>query len=264
MLIFFSLNFDCFMNYTSCAIKYFFKHIGILLTLMIFLLYNSSVQKLGINTEDPKDLNMISDISTSNIYSIIGKNGINYETYITENINNNNDSNGNNSNDKNSNNNDNKNNGNSSNNKNKNNIYDQTNSLIKIKKDYIIKNNELAYIKKLNKNILYLHSISIEYILSYTFSFIILIILMILNSFSEAKLIQEGNGNWRYQCPLDKLDLILNIIEFIIIVYLTRISINTWNYSYVFKCTKYINYSIIIYITMGPLINVIIIINYNN
>eukprot|EP00833_Pecoramyces_ruminatium_P001603 jgi/Orpsp1_1/1175635/evm.model.c7180000054635.1 len=91
---------------------------------------------------------------------------------------------------------------------------------------------------QLNKNILFLHSLYTEFLSIYIFYFIPITSLILIISRKKDMDIQENDGKWRYQCPLDKLDLALNITEFIIILYLTRISIITRNYIYVFKCTK--------------------------
>lgn len=242
LLIYISFNFSCFSNYLSCALKYLFKHCGILLLFEIIALYISSAYRLGITNEESGILNLEifkdSKIISSNYLeseSLDQNEMLNIEKKLNE-----------------------------IQEKNRISIISQNEKNSNISKITMNKSktiSESQYYTQLNKNILFLHTLYTELISIYIIFIIIFISLILFYSKKNNVDIQEKNGKWRYQCPLDKLDLALNIIEFILIIYITRISIITWNYIYVFKCTKNINYSIIIFITLGPLINVILIIN---
>ncbi|OUM60768.1 hypothetical protein PIROE2DRAFT_13406 [Piromyces sp. E2] len=111
----------------------------------------------------------------------------------------------------------------------------------------------------LNKIIVYIHSFLVEVICIYVIILIILVSVTVGYHFKEGKTIQEEDKKWRYDCPLIKFDLILNLIEFFLLIYLNIGVIKVWNFIFVFRCVKYIRYSTIVWITIGPLANVYII-----
>jgi len=69
--------------------------------------------------------------------------------------------------------------------------------------------------------------------------------------------IHEYNGKWRYQCPLENYDMVADLIEFILLLYLMLLVVKIWNYTYIFKCTRFIGYFTILWVSIGPLINIL-------
>eukprot|EP00833_Pecoramyces_ruminatium_P016426 jgi/Orpsp1_1/1190458/evm.model.d7180000079107.1 len=109
--------------------------------------------------------------------------------------------------------------------------------------------------KKINNGILYIHTLYVEFTCLYIGICIIFLVTVIIYSKSETDYTQEFDGKWRYKCSLSEFDLVMNLIEFLIFLYLLSSSIKIWNYNYIFKCIKYIGFSIPIGITFGPLMN---------
>jgi len=109
---------------------------------------------------------------------------------------------------------------------------------------------------KLNKSINYIHSICEEFAGIYIAMFFIFTILIIYYGKKETKYGQQFDGKWRYESPLDTMNLVVNLLQFILITYLIVKVMKVWNLIYIFSCLKYIGYSTIIWITMGPIINV--------
>jgi len=109
---------------------------------------------------------------------------------------------------------------------------------------------------KFYKNLLNLNSLYIELTFLYIFLVVALIILSIF-LVDNNTYIHEYSGKWRYQCPLEKFDMIANMTEFVAILYMIFLVIKIWNFTFIFKCVKYIGYSTIIWLSIGPLVNVI-------
>ncbi|OUM68105.1 hypothetical protein PIROE2DRAFT_4240 [Piromyces sp. E2] len=65
---------------------------------------------------------------------------------------------------------------------------------------------------------------------------------------------REDSGKFRYSCPLETFNLLLNGIEMAFIIILILKVLKVWSYVYVFKHIKYLGYSLLIWITLGPLI----------
>jgi len=124
-------------------------------------------------------------------------------------------------------------------------------------KNYLKKNDELIEIKALNKNILYVHELHVKMLFIYIIFTIIFSVIILYKSKQEDKYFQEYSYKWVYQCPLIPFDILLNLIEIILLLYLIILVLKIWNYVFVFKCTKYITYSSVVWITLGPFLNVI-------
>jgi len=108
-----------------------------------------------------------------------------------------------------------------------------------------------------NKKIMNIYSLNVECFLSFIVTFIIIIITLIVNKdFDKKNYIQDYNKKWVYECPLNKTNFIFNSMEFLmVIVFLIKVK-KLWNYVFIFKSLKFIGYSSILLITLGPFINV--------
>lgn len=249
---FFSLYFNIFSSYSSCSLNLFFKHCGILLIYSMFLTYISAGYRLGMDNKKLERLNLSMFQSDKSLNSShdnentkINNNEIKKENYVSTTINDQvvfnikKELN--------------------SFNKNTDNI-DNINKLSKNGSKLSVKNNkkenDTVIMKKLNKSISYIHSLYIEIIILYIITVIIIIFSIIIFSNTTKKYIQEFDGKWRYQCSLYRFDIILNLIELLLVFYLLVLSIKIWNYTFIFKCTKFIGYSNIIWMVLGPLANV--------
>jgi len=247
-LFFLSLNFNKFSNYSSCVLNFVTKHCGILMIYIIFLIFISVAYRLGIDYRNK-------DYALNNIInnSIISGGKLD-EFNSSENIN---------IDDKNN---------------NKSSIIRESviykielemnrNIEIGITKDTSMKSlksqndekNQQSSMKKMNKNIYYIHSLYIELTTIYILFCVVFITLISLYSFSKETYIQEDDGRWRYDCPLNYIDFTMNFIEFFMILYLFALELKIQNYSFIFKFTKNISISSIIMISLGPLTNVILI-----
>jgi len=248
LLYFISINFDKFLNYGNCALNIILKHSGVLLTYVISLLYVSSGFKIGMNYKETERLNLpiFQSDSNNNIKNDEGsfdqnKPSKSCNTEILLNLEkelNKMDIKYNKS-------------SNSNNGSRHNNCIKQSN--LSINSSYDEKKEKT----KLDKSLSYIHSLYIELTFFYIFIVFFLIILSIFSFEKNKEYIHEYNGKWRYQCPLEKYDMVANLIEFILLLYLMLLVIKIWNYTYIFKCTKFIGYFTIFWISIGPLINVI-------
>jgi len=227
LLFFISTIFNKFLDYWNCALYFILKHSGILLIYVISLLYISSGHKIGMDYRQMEKLN----------YSFFksGNSTLNFEENTNV--------------------------SNSASLSKKKDIYNSNNkknsSLIKKSNSSINSDSTESKEKdKFNKNLLYLNSLYIELTFLYIFVVVALITLSIF-LVDNNTYIHEYSGKWRYQCPLEKYDMIANFTEFIAILYMVLLVIKIWNFTYVFKCVKYIGYSTIIWLSIGPLANVI-------
>jgi len=228
MLYFLSINFNKFLNYKHCALNFILRHSGVLLTYIVSLLYVTSGFKIGMYFREIERLN----------YSFFksGTSSLNYEE----------------------------------------NISDSKGSLMKTsstekgstptldnkiphlkKSTPSVKSDENREKEKFNKNLNYVHSLYVELTALYIFVIISLIVISIFYYDKNKEYIHEYDGKWRYKCPLEKFDMIACIIEFMSLIYMIVLVIKVWNYTYIFKCIKYISYSAILWLSIGPLVNVI-------
>jgi len=70
--------------------------------------------------------------------------------------------------------------------------------------------------------------------------------------------IQSENGEWFFKCTLETTNLVYSLMEEILIIVILIKGKYIFKYNYIFKNTRYITYSNIAQIFLGPLINVII------
>jgi len=116
-------------------------------------------------------------------------------------------------------------------------------------------NDNMKY--KIYKNILYVHSLFVEMCLVYIFvciSLFLFIVLyyIIIDRNNKQIIIQEYDGNWRYDCPLTKISILIHFGESISSALLVIKSLRIQNLSLTFKINKYIGYFSIILVTIGP------------
>jgi len=228
LLYFLSLNFNRFLNYNNCALNFFLKHSGILLFYIISLLYVSSGLYFGLDFKKLERLNLAmfqsktkSFVSTTSSKEIL----VNIEKELN-------------------------------NLGNLNNEIDSSNSNLKSSSTFDENEEKI----KLNKSLAFVHSFYIELSFVYIFSVIIISIIAFFSSIHEEMnrtFITEYNGKWRYLCPLEQYDLLIDIIELLMVFCMIIVVLKIWNYTYIFKCIKYMRYSAIVWITLGPLANVI-------
>ncbi|ORX79566.1 hypothetical protein BCR32DRAFT_269397 [Anaeromyces robustus] len=275
ILFFLSINFDIFTNYKNCASYFFLYHSGTLLIYIIFLTYVSTGYELGINYKEFEITNILQNKKAIKRISrfILNKKEeetindsaetldekliINIEKELNkiESFYNNN-----------------RNSqyyyGTSKNYKEDEEIdnykyYSLISSPVKTdcssktcllnkmdsKKDDIL---------RLNKSIKKIHSLFMEITVMYIIVLIFIVFVIIYNSFNENKEIQQNfDGKWRYNCPLDRFNIIMDLIEFFALINLLCKVLKIWNFSYVFKCVKYIGFASMIWFTNGPLVYLI-------
>lgn len=242
LLYFIGLNFNWFSSYGQSALKLLFNHCGIFLIYMILINYVLTGCELGIENNDIDKLHLIRKcevtvINDSNIrqnQNETKSNNVNMKRAtvsldvnllmkIEKQLNNGNDILTSNS---------------------KSSLLNNNNSMNK------------TDIRKLNKNISYVHSLNTELIVIYLFLFFMLTILIIYHGTETSELTQQLNGKWRYKSTLDTTNKIAYFIQFALIIYLVVKVIKVWNFLYIFTFLKYIGYASIIWVSTGPLINV--------
>ncbi|ORX55894.1 hypothetical protein BCR36DRAFT_281182 [Piromyces finnis] len=262
LLYFTSLNFNSFSNYQDCSIKVIFKHSGVILMYLILNIYISTGDVLGIDYEQIKKDNIhlsesqfsekhqkYSDLSKSlaskfEKYEMTLEEKILYrierELKIFNDI--------------------------------SRKIFNSNSGISSYSNDsFSSSTSNLAtelyntYTDILNKKTVTLYTLNIEFILIYIviLSFILITLIMKNNSkYGGDNFIQDKNGKWVYECPLYKLNFVMNIIEFFYVIYTLVKVKKVRNYVFIFKSLKNIGYSIIILVTLGPLSNVNIIFIY--
>jgi len=231
LLIFISFNFNTFSNYVSCSINFILKHSGFYLIYIICLLYITSCYRLGINNNNIENsyLNILQLDDNKKKKALENNNNDNgsFSKTILLNI------------------------------EKELNNYGSNNSIIKSsnKNERNNKKNE-NNVEILNKNVLYLHTLHIRMFEYYIVLIIILSVLVIFKNTNEDKYIQEYGNKWYYYCPLVQFDIVINVIELLSLFYLILLNTKIWNYIFIFKRIKYIGYTLVLWITLGPLINV--------
>jgi len=108
----------------------------------------------------------------------------------------------------------------------------------------------------INKKTKYIYTLHIELLILFLLGLIILTTILVFFSANDTINIRENSGKWRYTCPLEGFNLLLNGIEMAYIILLVLKVLKIWNYVYVFKHIKYLGYSLLIWVTLGPLIDV--------
>jgi len=277
MLYSISVYFSTYTSYLGCSFNFFFKHVGISLSIYIFYIYITFGYELGVVNEadienkffsdfissfNKYNFSIVSDKSNKNCSNIeysLNKNVVKSLEMINENernrqekpiyennitINNINTNNNNNtyitSNYKN----------NEQCNENQNDNYSMNENGEQIESFYKI----LSY----KRHILNAHMINYHFIILYPLIIIITLSLLIIHKFivKTDDIIQSENGKWFYKCNLEKPNLIYNILEVLIIVVILLKGKYVLSMNCVFEVTKYITYSSIIAIVLGPLIPV--------
>ncbi|KAL6625859.1 hypothetical protein U3516DRAFT_794237 [Neocallimastix sp. 'constans'] len=229
-------NFNTISNYINCVFYFVIKHYGNLLIYSVFLICLYSGYKLGLNYKEIERLNIhmfknsikvsIDDDDNDNLYNRrksfplteIKLKELERELNNIEFLNNN-----------------------------------RTQQSLSIKS----KNSEKNNIKILKKNISYIHNLYIELIFLFVIWNIIITLIILYNNKKPNSYIKDINSKWLYKCPLDHANGVMDLIEIFMIIYLIKLVFNTWDYVYVFKCLKFIGYSIIIWISFGPFIDFI-------
>jgi len=101
----------------------------------------------------------------------------------------------------------------------------------------------------------------IENISIYYFILFIMIIIYHFNNTNRMKLVFSGKNYWLYKCNMENLDLILNLFDLIILIIIILKGKDVFFCDCFFSILKYIIYSSLICIAIGPIINVSININ---
>ncbi|ORX65789.1 hypothetical protein BCR32DRAFT_250582 [Anaeromyces robustus] len=238
LLYFISQIFDTFSNYSNCALNFLLKHSGILLIYVMFFTYIYTGYELGMDYKELERLNLNIFKSETNICNNeeIRVQTKNKRQTIRESILFNIEKELNNF-------------GTNHDNDNK-----KKKSTSKVSVD---KKSDMEILSNLNKNVFEVHNICMEVTIMYFITCIIILFSVIICKYKDIKYYQELDGKWRYQCSLTNMENIMNLFEFIIIIYLIVLFIRVLHYTYVFKVLRYIGYSSIIWITMGPLPNLI-------
>ncbi|ORX55890.1 hypothetical protein BCR36DRAFT_320492, partial [Piromyces finnis] len=112
-------------------------------------------------------------------------------------------------------------------------------------------------LKIINKKTKYIYILHIELLLILFLSLITIVTVIVFYSENQLPDIQDNNGKWRYNCPLKRFNLLSNGVEMAIIFILILKVIKIWNYVFVFKHIKSLGYSLLIWITLGPFIDLI-------
>jgi len=279
ILCFLSINFNCFSSYLSCSMNFYLKHGGILIIYSILLVYIYTGYRLGMDfkeintlnldifktnsleTKDEQNLEIIKkqrmtqikktiminieqELMSMDNYNALDllnsqNNLMNFEKELNYWCNKANNNFNNNSDDG----------------------EDDKNKKRSSNDNKSFSNDDIQQVfKKLNKSISYVHSLYLEIIILYFICCITILLLIIFNSLKEKEYIQEYNGKWKYQCPLIHYDIIADLTESLLMLYIIILATSIWNYTFIFKCIKYIGYSSITWFTLGPLVNVRIII----
>ncbi|ORY72859.1 hypothetical protein LY90DRAFT_636981, partial [Neocallimastix californiae] len=231
-----SLNFNPFENYNSCALEFIFKHSGIILIYIIFTLYTQAASKLGLNLQNYNGTStlQLSEPYKENSFIQSSKNYGNLEIISSSNRNVKFD-------------------GNTS----KMQVNTINSQNIANKNDSMSINKSEMDSKKLYKNISFIHSLTLELCIAYIILSIALIIIILILKRKDIIYVQQYNYTWSYECPLRSLNLGIFSFESLLILFLVINSKNILNYTYIFKCTRYIIYAGMIWITFGPLIDLI-------
>ncbi|ORX77658.1 hypothetical protein BCR32DRAFT_270514 [Anaeromyces robustus] len=85
------------------------------------------------------------------------------------------------------------------------------------------------------------------------------------NIINNKHLVQNiRNGEWSYKCNLDTYDLFYNIVDLILLIIILLRGKQIYHFQCIFKCTKFITYSSILFVFLGPIFNIISITTLNN
>jgi len=256
LLYFVSLNFNRFSDYTNCSINFIFKHGGLILFYIICIVYISTNIELGLditiqNTIRMRQFKYISSTTSTKLSNDInsGNNMVikSNATNVTANTNYTNSS-----------------------------AKDEisVNSIDAAErkmreslasggsKSTIIdeekeKEDNYEAVVRLDKNIAVVHSLNFEFIFIYVLIFILFaVVIVVFKGRDNNKYLQDYDKRWRYECPLNQFNMALNMTELLLIIYLMTKVKKIWNYTLVFKYTRNISYMTVIWIALGPFVNV--------
>jgi len=282
---------NCFVaysNYAGCAVHFTLKYIGISLIFIIEYIYNALASKLGIlsvedakfkfiNSESTSNFNIFTSVSDKNIKEISTESKL-YETMndsqifqeIEKKLN-------------------------SSSNKRLSKKWTISNGVINVNQSYDLNNTEKSYIINDNNNgltsdnninkqksmnntndeqskhkrynhikrsIKQIHATLIEIYSLYPIYFCSIILLVVIYYFidnnSNDNIIQTNiDGKWIYQCNIEDSTIIYNIINFFMLLVILINGKKNAKFECVFKCTKYITYSIYVGIVLGPGVSIV-------
>jgi len=285
-LFFLSNCFVAYSNYTGCAIYFSLKNIGISLLLIIEYIYIIIASNLGVLNEEDVKFKFVNKEYTSNIdiftsFSSQNIKGIASEPKIHETLNENQTTQ---ELDKKI---------NSSSNKRLSKKWtitsnvDNYNDLNNTEKSYIIndningsnidnvnkqkqwnnnhgEHNKHKIYKHIKRSVKQVHIILVEVYSLYPVYFCSLILLAVIYYFSNSNsydnIIQtEMDGKWIYKCKMEDTNIIYTVVHFLMLLAILINGRKTSNLECVFKCTKYITYSIYVGIALGPSVSVSII-----
>jgi len=231
LLYFIGLNFNSFSSYSQSALYFLFKHCGQILIYMISLIYILTGCELGTDKDEMDKIDIMEKYEITTIEDCSEKNkpkkhlslNIDLLKKIEKQLNPGND------------------------------ITQNSSKLTLINSDSMNKMDML----ELNKSVNYVHSLCVEFTGIYIMIFCVFITFIIYYGKEKTEYIQQYDGKWRYKSPLESINMIANLSQLILIIYLVIKVIKVWNFIYIFSCLKYIGYSSIIWITMGSLVNVL-------
>ncbi|ORX40393.1 hypothetical protein BCR36DRAFT_364685 [Piromyces finnis] len=252
LLFYISCNFNVFHSFFSCSLNILLRHCGVLLIYILSLIYTLTGCELGVRKGELQlYLNVKSYERHNNIELFYEQNPI-ASTILNEKMLLNIENELNQIQNKNQ--------------ENKSSIHQFPKKKYNLSKYSLFKkktedNND---IKSLNKLVSNIHSLFTELIILYTLFLLVIAGSIIYYKTKDDIYVQEYDGKWIYKCPLQELNFIFNCSEFIIIIYLTAKVTKVWNYVYIFKCLKNILYISIIWLSFGPLINIITYLSFMN
>jgi len=115
-----------------------------------------------------------------------------------------------------------------------------------------------------NRNIRTTQAFFIEIVFSFILLILLILFLTIINSTKKDRSVPVygSTGKWVYTCNLEKPNLILDSIEFILFILIFILGKTIKKYEFIFSYMQYITYLSYITISFGPTINVIIFIIY--
>ncbi|KAL6599435.1 hypothetical protein U3516DRAFT_494694, partial [Neocallimastix sp. 'constans'] len=115
------------------------------------------------------------------------------------------------------------------------------------------------------------HSLLIEIYIVYVVYFISIFIIFIYhllnqnnNKSNDYYIVKNNNGDWIYKCNLEEMNFFINCFHLIVMILLLINGRKLLKYQGVFKCTKYIIYSLYIGIAFGPIVNITSFLFLNN
>jgi len=222
ILIFLSSFFGVYKNYFFCALNFILYHYGLFLIYSVIIIIYQLNIALGI---DPINNN----IKYSQNRTSFSENDVSEDNYI-KNINNN--------------------------------ISTENHNISERKLHLTINTNNINY---LFKNIMAIKSLYSLILSCYVVLIIILVIIITVKGFEEnnneidenERYIKDISKKYIYNCSLTHYNTGLSMIEILFLIPLILKCRKVWSYECIFKMINYLNYSIPIWVTTGPLAKVI-------